>query len=96
MIAASAGHQTSMHNLRTLFVQGLVNRDAIDLTLTAYSNSCTEMRSEARDAFIRKTISNDSIGGRVRGVVFNTTRKGPDRLVVPIVTRFVRIMTKYT
>jgi TPR repeat protein len=67
MIAASAGHHTSMHNLLTLFVQGLVSRDAIDLTLTAYNNSCTEMRSEARDAFIRKTISNDSIGGRVRG-----------------------------
>jgi hypothetical protein len=29
------------------------------------------------------------------GVVFNTTRKGPDKLVVPIVTRFVPIMTKY-
>ena len=56
MIAASAGQHTSMHNLRTLFEQGLVSRDSIDLTLTAYNNSCAAMRSEARDAFIRMTI----------------------------------------
>jgi hypothetical protein len=31
-----------------------------------------------------------------QGVVFNTTRKGPDKLVVPIVTVFVPIVTKYT
>jgi hypothetical protein len=31
-----------------------------------------------------------------RGVVFNTTRKGPDILIVPIVTVFVQIVTKYT
>ena len=30
------------------------------------------------------------------GVVFNTTRKDPDILVVPIVTVFVPIVTKYT
>jgi hypothetical protein len=31
--------------------------------------------------------------GKYRVVVFNTTRKGPDKLVVPIVTRFVQIET---
>jgi hypothetical protein len=32
----------------------------------------------------------------IHGVVFNTTRKGPDILVVQIVTVFVPIVTKYT
>ena len=27
-------------------------RESIDSTLTAYNNSCAEMRSEARDAYI--------------------------------------------
>ena len=31
-----------------------------------------------------------------QGVVLNTTRKGPDKLVVQIVTVFVPIVTKYT
>ena len=30
-----------------------VSRESIDSTLTAYNNSCVEMRSEARDACIR-------------------------------------------
>ena len=52
-IAASAGHFHSMDHLRTEFEAGHVSRDAIDSTLTAYNSSCKEMRSEARDAFIR-------------------------------------------
>jgi TPR repeat protein len=51
MIAASSGHHTSMHNLRTLLQQGLISRDTMDLTLTAYNKSCAEMRSEARRRF---------------------------------------------
>ena len=53
-IAASAGEYRAMKTLIDLFKKGLVvNRESIDLTLTAYNNSCKEMRSEARDATIR-------------------------------------------
>jgi TPR repeat protein len=55
MIAASAGEYRSMHQLLVAFKQGLVSTDAIDATLTAYNNSCAEMRSEARDAAILYT-----------------------------------------
>jgi hypothetical protein len=40
----------------TRFEKGFVNRDTIDSTLTAYNNSCAEMRSEARDAYMRVYI----------------------------------------
>jgi TPR repeat protein len=52
-IAASTGYFGSMHAMRTLFDQGLASSESIDLTLAAYNNSCVEMRSEARDAYIR-------------------------------------------
>jgi TPR repeat protein len=52
-IAASAGCYRAMHHLRTCFEQGFVSRESIDSTLTAYNNSCTEMRSDARDAYIQ-------------------------------------------
>jgi TPR repeat protein len=55
-IAASAGNYDAMQALRESFERGLVSRDAIDSTLTAYNNSCAEMRSEARDANIRRII----------------------------------------
>ena len=61
-IAASAGHHKAMNALQIEFKKGLVTRESIDSTLTAYNNSCVEMRSEARDAFIRMTV--DRIGGR--------------------------------
>jgi TPR repeat protein len=48
-IAASAGHYKAMHNLRKSFEGGFVSRESIEATLTAYNNSCVEMRSEARD-----------------------------------------------
>jgi TPR repeat protein len=51
-IAASAGDYTAMHEMRTCFEKGVVRRESIDSTLIAYNNSCVEMRSEARDAFI--------------------------------------------
>jgi hypothetical protein len=53
MIAASAGDYGAMHNLLIAFKFGFVSRDTINSTLTAYNNSCAEMRSEARDAYIR-------------------------------------------
>jgi len=53
-IAASAGHYTAMHHLRICFEQGHVCRESIDSTLTAYNNSCAEMRSEARDTYMRE------------------------------------------
>jgi hypothetical protein len=52
-IAASAGEFDAMHKLRTFFEKGYVSRESINSTLTAYNNACAEMRSEARDAFIR-------------------------------------------
>jgi len=52
MIAASAGHYAAMKNLLIAFNQGSTSRATIDSTLTAYNDSCVEMRSEARDAAI--------------------------------------------
>jgi TPR repeat protein len=56
-IAASAGCQNAMCALLIFYEQGLVSRDAIDTVLTAYNNSCAEMRSEARDAYIRAFVN---------------------------------------
>ena len=53
IIAASAGEYDAMHEMRTFFEKGLVSRESIDSTLAAYNNSCKEMRSEARDAYIQ-------------------------------------------
>jgi TPR repeat protein len=52
-IAASAGNYKAMYHLRKNFEGGFVSRVSIDSTLTAYNSSCAEMRSEARDAYIR-------------------------------------------
>jgi TPR repeat protein len=56
MISASAGHCDAMNNLLIAFNCGLVSRNAMDSTLTAYNISCAEMRSEARDACIQWCI----------------------------------------
>jgi len=64
-IAASAGDYTAMQTLRTLFDQGAVSRESIDSTLAAYNNSCAEMRSDARDAYIQFEM------GRVLRVYLN-------------------------
>jgi TPR repeat protein len=55
MISSSAGNYKAMENLLLLFKHDfhLVSQDEIDSSLTAYNNSCAEMRSEARDNFIR-------------------------------------------
>jgi TPR repeat protein len=52
-IAASAGHYIAMHLVRKYFEKGHVHRESIESTLAAYNTSCAEMRSEARDAYIR-------------------------------------------
>jgi TPR repeat protein len=52
-IAASAGHYASMYTLITLVKIGRVSKESINSTLAAYNNSCAELRSEARDAYIR-------------------------------------------
>ena len=52
-IAASAGDYGTMHTLIAFFKMGYVSRESIDSTLAAYNTSCVEMRSEARDAYIR-------------------------------------------
>jgi hypothetical protein len=51
--AASAGQYDAMHHLRIWFGKGFVSRESIDSTLTAYNNSCAEMRGKARDDYIR-------------------------------------------
>ena len=64
--SASAEESYAMHPLRTFFEQGIVSRESIKSTLKAYNNYCTEMRSEARDAYIQilaetdKTASNST------------------------------------
>jgi TPR repeat protein len=60
IIVASVGNYTAMQSLKICFENGLVSRESIDTALTAYNRSCTEMRSEARDAFIR-AIMTDTI-----------------------------------
>ena len=55
-IAASSGEYLAMHNLRKFFEKGVVRRESIDSILVAYNNSCAEMRSEARDAYIKVVI----------------------------------------
>jgi TPR repeat protein len=58
-IAASVGHYDAMNNLLIAFNKGLVSRDTMDSTLTAYNNACAEMRSEARDAYIQTELEDD-------------------------------------
>ena len=51
-IASSAGNHQAMNNLLVALKRNLVPQDEFESALTAYNNSCVEMRSEARDAFI--------------------------------------------
>jgi TPR repeat protein len=53
-IAASAGEYRAMDNLRTAFEHGIISRESIDSILSAYNSSCAEMRSEARDIYMRR------------------------------------------
>jgi TPR repeat protein len=56
-IAASAGCFGAMDYLRIGFEEGAISRESIDSTLAAYNNSCAELRSKARDAYIRAMIT---------------------------------------
>jgi TPR repeat protein len=56
-IAASAGSYLAMNNMLVARNHGLVSRESIDSIMISYNNSCTEMRSEARDAFIQNACS---------------------------------------
>jgi TPR repeat protein len=56
-IAASIGNHKAMQNLKVSYNKGLVSRESIDSTLTAYNNSCADMRSEARDSAISKLMA---------------------------------------
>ena len=53
MIAASGGHYCAINSLQIEFEKGRVSRELINSTLAAYNTSCAEMRSNARDAYIR-------------------------------------------
>ena len=55
-IAASAGCFRAMHHLLIALEDREVSRETIDSTLIAYNNACAEMRSQARDDFIRAFI----------------------------------------
>jgi hypothetical protein len=50
-----------MNTMRRLFELGHVRRESIDTTLTAYNNSCVEMRSKARDDYIQMMSSDERI-----------------------------------
>jgi TPR repeat protein len=52
MISASAGSYSAMHLLLVGSKTLNVSRESIISILTAYNNSCLEMRSEARDKYI--------------------------------------------
>jgi len=45
-----------MNELRMAFEEGEISKESIDSTLKAYNSSCSEVRSEARDAHIRAII----------------------------------------
>ena len=55
-IAASAGEYQAMHTLQMIFEVGGLSRYEIDSILTAYNNSCAEMRSKKRDYFIETNM----------------------------------------
>jgi TPR repeat protein len=61
-ISASSGHYIAMQMLRDSFSLseigfGYVSRDAINAVLTAYNNSCAEMRSKERDDYIQFEVT---------------------------------------
>jgi tetratricopeptide (TPR) repeat protein len=57
IIAALSGDCHAMDNLLLAFRKGYASKDEIDSTLEAYNNTCAEMQSEARDAYIRSFIN---------------------------------------
>jgi hypothetical protein len=58
-IAVSAGCYCAMHEFRLSFeVEGIVSRESINSILTAYNNSCAEMRSKSRETYIQFITEN--------------------------------------
>jgi hypothetical protein len=57
-IGASAGFFNAMQHLKECFENGHASRESMDSTLTAYNSSCAEVRSKARDAYIRIMTEN--------------------------------------
>jgi hypothetical protein len=55
-ITALAGCFCAMHNSRKNFEGGFVSRESIETTLASYNSSCTEIRSKARDSYIRDIV----------------------------------------
>jgi TPR repeat protein len=61
MIAASAGYYKAMFQLKICFEGGIVSQESINSTLAAYNNSCAEMRSKSRDAFINIQLMKETM-----------------------------------
>jgi TPR repeat protein len=61
-IAAAGGEYMAMQNVLNFFKKGYVSRQSIKSSLKAYNDSCAEMRSEARDAYIRRCMDNIGAG----------------------------------
>jgi len=51
-IAASYGCYNALYHLSVSFGFGRIPRETMESIVAAYNNSCVEMRSEARDAYI--------------------------------------------
>ena len=49
MIAARAGNQDSLDNIRRGFMNGMVTKEEYERTLRAYKESVDEMKSDQRD-----------------------------------------------
>ena len=52
-IAASSGCYSALYHLNVSFGFGRITRETMESIVAAYNSSCVEMRSEARDAYIR-------------------------------------------
>jgi TPR repeat protein len=53
-IGASVGNHEAMNFLIKFFEKGHISCESINSTLAAYNNSCAEVRSEARDCYMRR------------------------------------------
>jgi hypothetical protein len=53
MIGASAGCFLAMHNMLIALKKRDVSRETMDTTLTAYNNSCAEVKSKERDTCLQ-------------------------------------------
>jgi hypothetical protein len=67
-IAASAGNYSAMQELIKEYKNGFVKRESTDSTLTAYNNSCKEMRSKARDAYIKMLVRSKARDNNIRAM----------------------------